>query len=70
MGGGPVAQSQPVTDPAAMLAMGKRAPGWREGDPLPPGASVRRHPPRRLSRNIGRGLRSLCRSLWAWAFLA
>ena len=27
MGGGPVAQSQPVTDPAALLAVGRRAPG-------------------------------------------
>jgi hypothetical protein len=42
MGGGPVAQAQPVTDPAALLAVGKRAPGWREGDPLPPDA---RRPP-------------------------
>ena len=38
VGGGPVAQSQPVTDPLALLAVGKRPPGWREGDPLPPGA--------------------------------
>ena len=38
VGGGPVAQSQAVTDPAALLALGKRAPGWREGDPLPPEA--------------------------------
>jgi hypothetical protein len=42
VGGGPVAQSQPVTDPAALLAVGKRPPGWREGDPLP--ADARRPP--------------------------
>ena len=38
VGGGPVAQSQAVTDPAALLAVGRRAPGWREGETPPPGA--------------------------------
>jgi hypothetical protein len=53
MGGGPVAQSQPVTDPAALLAMGKRAPGWREGDPLPPGA---RRPPTPTEAPVTEGI--------------
>jgi len=39
MGGGPVRQAQPVTDPAALLAGGRQAARpWREGDPLPPEA--------------------------------
>jgi hypothetical protein len=53
MGGGPVAQSQPVTDPAALLALGKRAPGWREGDPLPPGA---RRPPMPTEAPVTEGI--------------
>lgn len=53
VGGGPVAQSQPVTDPAAALAMGRRAPGWREGDPLPPEA---RRPPTPTEAPVTEGI--------------
>lgn len=53
MGAGPVAQSQPVTDPAALLAMGRRAPGWREGDPLPPEA---RRPPTPTEAPVEEGI--------------
>jgi hypothetical protein len=35
VGGGPTVQAQPVTDPAALLAVGRQRP-WHEGDPLPP----------------------------------
>ena len=36
MGGGPVAQSQPVTDPAALLAMGRGTRPTRAVQPSPP----------------------------------
>jgi hypothetical protein len=35
VGGGPTVQAPPVTDPTALLAMGRQR-GWHEGDPIPP----------------------------------
>ena len=53
MGGGPVAQSQSVTDQAPLLAIGRKSPVWREGDPLPPDT---RRPPAPTEAPVTEGI--------------